>query len=407
VKSSASLRGFVPVAWSLVLSLAGCRTQPASKNLPLVAEPVRDASVDHVDAAPGSAVSPASTIVTGAHVSNKTVTWTLDAAPAAGPSKPLPMGSVIVVASMSPDPASDASEVTVFEWDVAADKPLRAVTLPRSPGEIARAVRVVRTAARVYVAVETEIPSRAVRLYALRHDLSLIATTAMGEGEGVSLEASERYVALSKVHGYPETRLTVTLLDPVGLTEIAHRELGGLVVDPAMKTDHLELGPDRLFVVGTPLVPGGPRRNAETGALAEAVTAFALDLPSLEVRGSYESTRSGQLPVSLVGDPRSGSVHMVTDELVELDRTATAVRKRDVPPTAIPAFSTRGELFDGGDDDARSDLFPTDGGALEQSPRCASLWSGPTRLLACALGREGLRIVRVGKDWPRRRPTAR
>ncbi|MBX3203499.1 MAG: hypothetical protein KF764_00460 [Labilithrix sp.] len=310
------------------------------------------------------------------------------------------MGSILVAASTSPDPVSDDAEVSVFEWDVAGEKALHSATLPRLPGESTRAVRIARTASRTFVAVEAVARSRSVSLFALGPDLSVLTTKPMGDGDGVSLEASDRWVAVSKVHNVPDSRLTVTLLDPTKLTEIARRDLGGLVTDPGLRSDHLKLGRDRLFALGTPLRPGGPRRNEETGALAESATMFALGLPSLDVQATYDTRRSGQLPVSLVGGRGGDRVHLYADELLELDRSATLVRKRALSPGAVPSFSARGELFDGVDEAARSNLFTPDGGELDSTPRCVSLWSGEARLLVCGLGRDGVRVVRVGKPWP-------
>lgn len=251
----------------------------------------------------------------------------VDAARGRPPSPELPEGSIYVGTVLAPD------EPTIFEWDVAGAKVLRRVRLPVDAAAPVPpvVVRIASAPGRVYAVLDGNVDAPK-KLTVLGPELETIATRDLPEGRDVSIEASDRWVAVAVALDRPERPLDITLFDAKSLAPVASTRVGAnVVMSGAVRADALELHAGRLYVAGRPLTQGEPPRNAETGAIRAATTVFALELPSLAERARFEADHPSQLHATLASDGKH--VLLATEDNVTLlTKDLRVVRERTLEP---------------------------------------------------------------------------
>lgn len=324
-------------------------------------------------AGPAASAASAASAAPSRLTSRKASAPVIDVVAARPPSATLPRGSVYVGAVLEPD------EPTVFEWDVAAAKVMKQVKLPVDPDAIpwGRVVRLATAPGRLYAVVDNGAVAERRMLEVLDPDLAPVASRWIGDGAHVSIEANERWVAVSLVQDRPEEPLEVVLFDARNLSKTADTRVGANpTMTGGLRNDALELLGGRLYVKGRPLTNGAPPRSKGDGAILALTTIFALELPSLKVKATFEADLPAQLPSWLTSDgERVVLVHAGT--LVVLSDSLRLVRERPLEGSEA-VFGPGGRLFTGG---PYHDPEGLPGGNREM---CSAAWSGAQPLLVCA-----------------------
>lgn len=353
-------------AIALLFATTSCATPPKPEVATSRSAPV-------ALAAPFAPATPAAPSAPSLLTSRKAIAPVLDVVAARPPSARLPKGSVYVGVVLEPN------EPTVFEWDVAAAKVMKQVKLPVDPdaGLRASVVRLAAAPGRVYAVVDDAATTNRRMLEVLDPELAPVARRWIGDGADVSIEANDRWVAVSLVQDRPEEPLEIVLFDAKSFGKVADTMVGA---NPAMtgglRNDALELFGGRLYVKGRPLTKGAPPRSQKNGALLARTTIFALELPSLKVKATFEADHPAELPSSLTSDGE----HVVlvhADALVVVSDALRLVRERPLEGSEA-VFGPGGRLFTGG---SYQDPEGLPGGQRES---CHAAWSGAEPLLVCA-----------------------
>lgn len=245
-----------------------------------------------------------------------------DAAPGRPASKELPSGSIYVGLTLA------SGEASVVEWDVARARVLHEAHLQKAEGE--PLVRVVSAPGRVYAVVDSGSPKPApLALDVLDADLRPIRTTSLSTGHAVSLDANDRWVAISYRTNDPGFLLQVAVFDARTMKPAGAAFLGATNTDTDALADALELRGERLYVAARHL-PKNPNAGQWTKTLGDTkTTVFALDLPMLETKARFDSNASANWPSRLTSD--GAHLELVTDDaVIVLDDELHVVRRRHV-----------------------------------------------------------------------------
>jgi len=261
----------------------------------------------------------------------------------------------------------------------------------------------------VYIAsIPTEGMSET-QLVALDTDLRPRETHSLTFSISVSLEANEKYLAVSyRPHGDKFYPLKIELLDANHLTTVATSSVGSadLILDDIMERpgDALEFFGDQLYVAGVPSFTKPPEVPSafSNGASHNLpfVRVFAMSLPSLEIVGIYKSKKDSYYPLRL----QSAAGHLILtgdqEGYEEFTADLKPIRKHDGWFYAGTAFDPiTGEVFScpklGEPNLGKPEKYP--GTVTNYS---AAFWTGLEA--ACVADVEGHIIVGRLKDWPTR-----
>jgi len=261
-----------------------------------------------VDAEPLFTAPPGTSLVASNRVRCSDVN---DIKPGKPASPSLPAGSIYIGCATDRPPSDHPQEdvATIIEWDVARGRVLRSIDLPLTKPNI---VRIATFHDNVYVA--STMCAGETRVFALDADLRPRETRSLGISTSVSLEANEKYLAVSyRPHGDKFYPLNVELLDANHLTTVATTSIGSadLMWDVfGSPSDALEFLGDKLYVAGVPSFtkpPVVPQYTDKPVPHLPLVRVFAMSLPSLKIVGTYESKKNSYYPLRL----RSAAGHFI------------------------------------------------------------------------------------------------
>lgn len=382
------------VALAALSLVAGCHSGAHTSATSSTLAPTRSA-------APASSVAPAPTRAAAPLVEAIEVPWSAASdrrillhAPAASyvdliaaepASAAHPQGTVIV-ATRAGALTGTGDAATLYEWDIAASRVVRAKQLPNDPRGSTQAVRAVRHGAELLVVSEsTAEGAHTLRLTAFDASLRVVRDGWLEIGplpSAPSVVADERHVIIAAtVHAAPTApSQRVVVFDASSWRPLAQADSYGVSVVDAIRPDALVLQEGRLFVLAHDPARTVARATSERPMSLGPLGVLAYEPSSMRKLAFGEAPESADAPASLFA--RASGVSVVNDGIVtDFDAALTRGKSRNVRSLGpYLARGARGALLRA---PAARSLVPVPTDAMQES--CIPAWTQHAMVYACSV----------------------